>query len=156
MPRYCEACRTFITSRDSLKRTATLSLFTLNCKRWRTLTSINSIPRVLPLGKLCHSRSTTVKDFSTVVVLKMGVIVGSSPVIVGSRPKILSITISLLPFLVVFSLSTPVPGDGYPLSAPFTLFPLSQQAFSVSLGNSFVFTISQERSCGFSVYTVRS
>jgi hypothetical protein len=24
MPRYCEACRTFITSRDSLKRNATL------------------------------------------------------------------------------------------------------------------------------------
>jgi hypothetical protein len=29
MPRYCEACRTFITSRDSFKRTATLSRFTL-------------------------------------------------------------------------------------------------------------------------------
>jgi hypothetical protein len=89
IPRYWEACRTFITSRDSLTRNATLSVNALLAERRRTLTPSQNSPQMQPVVPLCHPAHPTVKPFSPAVVLRMPGILGNSPGIVGTSPYIL-------------------------------------------------------------------
>ena len=90
MPRYWDACRTFITSRDSLTRNAHLDRHTpFSCYVFAApLTARPNAGHRYPgcrlVRPLCHRGLPSVKPFSTAVVLRMSGILGNSPVIVGT------------------------------------------------------------------------
>lgn len=102
IPRYWEACRTFITSRDSLTRNATLSARRSRSERRRTFTPNRNSPQVRPVVPLCHPAHPTVKPFSSAVVLRMPGILGNSPGIAGRHPYISCLTIDRTTITCVF------------------------------------------------------
>src|SRR5215475_12432470 len=101
MPRYCDACRTFITSRDSLtiKRHSDDSHFSLPLGTVKTCTEKQRHARLFtadhapapaprnsgaPVSALSHPQTTGVKRLTPAVVLRIGVILRNSRVIMGT------------------------------------------------------------------------
>ncbi len=119
MPRYCDACLTFITSRDSLTWNHTPVVVANGHTRDRSVHPHLrcGIPEVRPVQTFMTFAAPSVKGFCAAVVLRIWVVAGSYGVIAGRQSKRLYRLFALPQQLALKTDFTPVLRYGNRLSS---------------------------------------
>jgi hypothetical protein len=119
MPRYCDACLTFITSRDSLTWNHTPVVVANGHTRDRSVHPHLrcGIPEVRPVQTFMTFAVPSVKGFRAAVVLRIWVVAGSYGVIAGRQSKRLYRLCALPQLLALKTDFIPVLRYGNPLSS---------------------------------------